>query len=68
MWLYFLHKVRWAMIPLAVFMIVAGIVMLVRDVGDVIGWALIFFGVLQCVLQYSFWKHSQETDPIDTIM
>ena len=56
------------MIPLAVFMIVAGMVMLVRDVGDVIGWALIFFGLLQCVLQYYFWKHSQETNPIDTIM
>lgn len=68
MWLYFLHKVRWAIIPLAPFMIVAGIVMLVRDVGDVIGWAIIFFWLLQCVLQYYFWKQSQETDPIDTIM
>lgn len=56
------------MIPLALFMIMAGIVMLVRDVGDVIGWALIFFGLLQCVLQYYFLKHSQETNPIDTIM
>ena len=68
MWLYVLHKVRWAMIPLAVFMIVAGIVMLIRDGGEVISWALIFFGLLQCVLQYYFWKHSQETNPIDTIM
>lgn len=68
MWLYFLNKVRWIILPVAAFMVVAGIIMLSRDISDIIGWGLVFFGFLQFVLQYYFWKHSKETDPIDTIM
>lgn len=68
MWLYFLNKLRWIVLSVAVFLIVAGIIMLFRDISDIRGWLLAFFGFLQFILQYYFWKHSKETDPIDTIM
>lgn len=64
----FLVRIKWLMIPLALFVMIAGVIMLVRHLGNPFGWILVVGGALQLVLQRYYAKHARETDAKNTIM
>ena len=60
-------KLRWVMYPVAVFLIVAGVVVLVTDLANWQGWLLISLGALQLYIQGWYTREAKRVDPDDTI-
>lgn len=60
-------KLRWVMCPVAVFLIVAGVVTLVIDRANWQWWILIGLGALQLYIQGWYAREAQRVDPDDTL-